>query len=100
MRINWHLSLFLEGSHNHPIRTYGNMTPLQHWLHGQLQYWPANLDITFDMNTDEYGINWNGPLPSSRFGGPNQVENDGITIPALADYRLDLRQELYKKAIH
>ena len=80
-RINRHISMFLAGYHNHPIRTENNYTPMQLWVRGQANYRPVQSDTLLSDEIETYGIDWDGPLPSARFDGPSY--NDGIVIPEL-----------------
>ncbi len=83
-RINRHLNLFQEGYDNHPLRTESNMTPVQLWVSGL-----SNLDATgapsnsAESNTDTFGIDYEGPLPSQRFGGETWNENS-VEVPEIA----------------
>eukprot|EP00112_Aurelia_sp_Birch-Aquarium-sp1_P014997 Seg3287.2 transcript_id=Seg3287.2/GoldUCD/mRNA.D3Y31 product="hypothetical protein" protein_id=Seg3287.2/GoldUCD/D3Y31 len=69
------------------------MTPLQLWVQGQLNYQPTHTDIPVNTDIEEYGIDWDGPLPSARYDGPN-YENDGVIIPDLSCPLLNIEQEL------
>ncbi|XP_065058564.1 uncharacterized protein LOC135686290 [Rhopilema esculentum] len=79
-RINNHISLFLDGYHNHSIRTESNRTPLQLWLQGKLHYQPDNEETQLDPDgTDTFGIDWNGPIPMR----PQRHAADRVSIPSL-----------------
>ena len=79
-RINNHISLFLDGYHNHSIRTESNRTPLQLWLQGKPHYQPDNEETQLDPDgTDTFGIDWNGPIPMR----PQRHAADRVSIPSL-----------------
>ena len=72
--------MFLDGYHNHPIRTESNRTPLQLWVEGQHNYQPNQNDLITDTDMETCGIDWEGPLPLETFSGPND-QDTGISIP-------------------
>ncbi len=79
-RMNRKIELFLDGYHNHPIRTEHNKTPLQLWVQGQLNYEPAQEEIHVNVeNLDIHGIDWDGPTVT------DSCDNDtiGVQVPEL-----------------
>ena len=91
-RINRHLQLFEVGYDNHPIRSESNMTPAQLWLHGCHAYNPPQQNIDEDQSTKDwtlYGIDWEGPLPNSRYSQTESKDN-GVVIPELGSPANDL----------
>ena len=87
-RINRHISMFLDGYHNHPIRTESNRTPLQLWVEGQHNYQPIQNDLITDTDMETYGIHWEGPLPLETFSSPND-QDTGISIPEFSNLVFD-----------
>ena len=81
-RINKHINMFLDGYHNHPIRTEGNRTPLQLWIEGQQNYKPQQDDLSLGADIGHYGIDWENPSLSEGNVG-STCENSGIRIPEL-----------------
>eukprot|EP00794_Sanderia_malayensis_P001106 gene1106-451_t len=82
-RINRHLKLFTDGWNEHPLRTEGNMSPIQKWIHGSALYNQTSDDISPD-----FGIDWNGPMSSGRYSGSEGHE--GVQIPEI---QTDLSEE-------
>ena len=80
-RINRHLNLFQEGYDSHPMRTEGNLTPIQLWVSG-LNNLHASGALTngAESNIDAYGIDYEGPLPSERIDG----ETWNVEVPEIA----------------
>ena len=51
-RINRHLKIFTDSWNEHPLRTEGNMTPTQKWIHGLALYDHNSDDISPDFGID------------------------------------------------
>lgn len=92
-RINRKIALFLEGYHNHPIRTESNKTPLQLWVEGKHNYRPTQEEIISEMDISTYGIDWDGQLPSERFDGP-QNEGVSVNIPEISEIPASVTENL------
>ncbi len=82
-RINRQLSIFLDGYHNHPVRTENNFTPLQLWIRGQQNYQPIQDDLSPATDVENLGIDWDGPLPSGELDSPENCTN-GVYIPEIS----------------
>eukprot|EP00794_Sanderia_malayensis_P001736 gene1736-1933_t len=78
-----HLKLFTDGWNEHPLRTEGNMSPIQKWIHGSALYNQTSDDISPD-----FGIDWNGPMSSGRY--PGSEGHKGVQIPEI---QTDLSEE-------
>lgn len=78
-RINKHMEMFREGWDFHPLRTESNMTPVQLWLYGQRYFYPTQ-EIMDDGDAMQFGIDWDGPLPSSYYSGP-AWEDSSVQVP-------------------
>ena len=65
-RINEALSLFVCAWNRHQLRTAGSFSPQQLWVSGMLQYMHSQHSAVhdyFEAQQEEYGIDWNGPIP-------------------------------------
>ena len=78
-RINKHMEMFRAGWDFHPLRTEFNMTPVQLWLYGQRDFYPTQ-EIMNDADAMQFGIDWDGPLPSSYYSGP-AWEDSSVQVP-------------------
>ena len=92
--INYRLHEWSAAWLRHPLSTANNNTPLQLWIKGSLNSAENNTDPV-DV-TDEYGIDWNGPVP---------LDEDTVEIPptsqALTDEQvadLESRTELLRES--
>ena len=92
--INYRLHEWSAAWLRHPLSTVNNNTPLQLWIKGSLNSAENNTDPV-DV-TDEYGIDWNGPVP---------LDEDTVEIPptsqALTDEQvadLESRTELLRES--
>lgn len=82
-RINRHLELFQEGYDNHSIRTESNMTPVQLWVSGlSFSRGAYILEGTELSSVNGYGIDFDGPLPSARYGGDTWRDN-AVDVPEI-----------------
>ena len=63
------MNIFREGWDFHPVRMESNMTPVQLWVYGQRDFCPTQ-EIMDDADAMQFGIDWDGPLPSSYYSGP------------------------------
>lgn len=81
--INYRLHEWSATWSRHPLSTANNNTPLQLWIKGSLNSAENGTD-PMDV-TDEYGIDWNGPVP---------LEEDTVDIPPTSSPLIDeqLRQ--------
>jgi hypothetical protein len=72
-RINNTLKLFSETWNSHSIRTEHNLSPKQLFTKGMIQNGIRGIDDLV-INPAEYGIDWNGPIPS--------VESNTVVVNA------------------
>ena len=91
-RINRHLKLFADGWNEHPLRTQGNMAPIQKWIHGSALYDPESDEIAPD-----FGIDWNGPMPSRRYSGCEG--NEGVQIPEIQIHLTEAEEQFLISSI-
>jgi len=66
--INRHLTNWRNAWVQHPLRSEGNSTPMQLWIRGLNRVWGSTSSISsevFQGNFSCYGIDWEGPLPST-----------------------------------
>ena len=73
-RINKDLNQFTLGWDNHQIRSAHNRTPNQLWILGKLTYEPEQENSLSQQLPDEYGVDFNGPVPVDNHTGINTVE--------------------------
>lgn len=70
-RINHQLKTFADGCNRHRIRTARHQTPLQLWIRGMLERRYCGDRVTDKLYGEdgeamsEFGIDWDGPVPSS-----------------------------------
>ncbi|GES72835.1 uncharacterized protein LOC114517950 [Rhizophagus clarus] len=62
-RFNNILKLFSETWNSHSIRTEHNLTPKQLFTKGMIQHGIRGIEDLV-INPDDYGIDWDGPIPS------------------------------------
>lgn len=70
-RLNNILKLFSDAWNSHSLRTEHNLIPIQLFTKGMMQYGIRGLEDSV-INPTEYGIDWNGPIPS--------VESDTVIV--------------------
>ncbi|CAB5205585.1 unnamed protein product [Rhizophagus irregularis] len=71
-RINNTLKLFADAWNLHSIRTEHNLNPTQLFTRGMLQYGIRGIENNLVSNLEEYGIDWDGPIPT--------IESDTVTV--------------------
>ena len=92
--INYHLHEWSAAWSRHPLSTANNNTPLQLWIKGSLNSAENGTD-PMDV-TDEYGIDWNGPVPLEEDTVDVPPTSSPLTDEQLAD--LDSRTELLRES--
>jgi len=76
-RINYHLDIWREGWIHHKLSTERNQTPMQLFISGSINM--IN-DGDFEGDVDEYGIDWNGPLPDNVDEGTIEVPESDLSL--------------------
>ncbi|POG58427.1 hypothetical protein GLOIN_2v1866101 [Rhizophagus irregularis DAOM 181602=DAOM 197198] len=71
-RINNTLKLFADAWNLHSIRTEHNLNLTQLFTRGMLQYGIRGIENNLVSNLEEYGIYWDGPIPT--------IESDTVTV--------------------
>ena len=84
-RMNSHLELFIDSWNEYPMRTEGNMTPTQKWIHGSVLFNHSNDDVSPD-----FGIDWTGTLLSRTNSG---YENGVIEISEVRYHATEVEEQ-------
>ena len=98
-RINRHLCTFRDGFDNHPIRTESNMTPNMLWVLGQRNYRPCQGDHISDSDLMLYGVDFEGPLPSSQYNSIEAINGTEVVVPDLYFTLTDQLADVLKEEI-
>ena len=92
-RINEALSLFVCAWNRHQLRTAGSFSPQQLWVSGMLQYMHSQHSAVhdyFEAQQEEYGIDWNGPIPDIETDHTVIVEDVSNVLNAAQSQHLSL----------
>ena len=84
--INYSLKEFLNAWNLHPLRTEHNWSPKRIWLSSIISQGHCLEDIEPDVNLEEYGIDYDGPLPEEQINTVEVLE----TLPTLSAERKEL----------
>ncbi|XP_068695841.1 uncharacterized protein [Montipora foliosa] len=89
-RLNQRIAEFVDAHTRAPISTEQNKSPLQLWISGLLNVWNSTSQIAVEQSMSpedlsSYGIDWNGPPPSSLWHGELDDERTPIEVPAVPE---------------
>uniref|UniRef100_A0A1X7U1E1 Integrase core domain-containing protein n=1 Tax=Amphimedon queenslandica TaxID=400682 RepID=A0A1X7U1E1_AMPQE len=83
-RINESLQQFLHARNNHPMSSEANLTSTQLWITGLAKYRNQPIEELSEEELVNYGIDWNGPLPSDE--EVEIVTVSDTVIPLITDF--------------
>ncbi|KAK3747006.1 hypothetical protein QZH41_011963 [Actinostola sp. cb2023] len=84
-RLNKQLAQFVSAHSRTPISTERNMSPIQLWISGMSRVWNTDHLVAEELAMSEedlayFGVDWDGPLPSSQWNIPND-DNVPVEVP-------------------